>query len=318
MNLPAYDELPTGPHGGPTARGLFGDGDNLGLVNLLAPEGVAAAARLVRRGAVFPLNAEVGAFDPPLYGREPVRHRVIRIPGDPDLDDALDGFNPQSSSQWDSLAHARGVDERWYNGATFEDITERGRNGIDHWARRGIAGRGVLLDVERLLAEEDPGYDPITSVSISVEQLERCRSAAGIEYRAGDILLLHTGFVARYRQLPQARRDALADWRRFTAVGIEHSEAMVRYLWNSHVAAVATDAPAVEVWPPDYSAEGAPFGYLHQVLIPELGMALGELWQLEDLARDCREDGVHEMLVTSAPLNVAGGIASPPNALAIK
>jgi hypothetical protein len=101
-------------------------------------------------------------------------------------------------------------------------------------------------------------------------------------------------------------------------VGLEHSEAMVRYLWNSHLAAVATDAPAVEVWPPDHRAVAAPYGYLHQVLIPELGMALGELWWLADLARDCREDGVYEMFVSSAPLNVAGGISSPPNALAVK
>jgi kynurenine formamidase len=318
VDLPAYDELPRAAHGGPTARSLFGEDDNLGLINLLTPERVAGAARLIRRGAVFALNAEITAFDPPLYGRGQATHRVIRTPGDPDLDDALDGFNPQASSQWDSLAHAPGVDGRWYNGVSFEEIAQGGRDTIDHWARRGIAGRGVLLDVERLLLDEAQGYDPFTSVSVSVEQLERCRGAAGLEYRPGDILLVHTGFAARYRQLPAARREALADWKQFTAVGLEHTEAMARYLWNSHLAAVATDAPAVEVWPPDHRAAAAPYGYLHQVLIPEFGMALGELWWLADLARDCREDGVYEMFVSSAPLNVAGGISSPPNALAVK
>jgi len=318
VDLPAFDELPRGAHGGPTARSLFGEDDNLGLINLLTPERVAAAARLVRRGVVFALNAEIAAFDPPLYGRGLATHRIIRTPGDPDLDDALDGFNPQASSQWDSLAHAPGVDGRWYNGADFEQIAQGGRDTIDHWARRGIAGRGLLLDVERLLVDESRAYDPFTSVPVTVEQLERCRRTAGLEYRAGDILLLHTGFAARYGQLPAARRAELADWERFTAVGLEHSEAMVRYLWDSHLVAVATDAPAVEVWPPDHGPAAAPYGYLHQVLIPELGMALGELWRLSDLARDCREDGVCEVFVTSAPLNVAGGISSPPNALAIK
>jgi hypothetical protein len=47
-------------------------------------------------------------------------------------------------------------------------------------------------------------------------------------------------------------------------------------------------------------------------------MALGELWPLGDLAADCADDGVFECLLTSAPLNGRGGIASPPNALAIK
>ena len=318
MVLPGYDELPRDERGAPTARFLFGEEDNLGLVNLLTPDRVAAAARLIRRGAVFALDAEVRAFDPPLFGRGAATHRVIHDPDFPDLDDELGSYNPQSSSQWDSLAHAPGRDRRWYNGATFDQIANEGRNTIGHWARRGLAGRGVLLDVESVLLEDDPAYDPLTSTAITVDHLERSRVAARLELRAGDLMLLNTGFVMRYLRLPPGRRAELSDWRRFTAVGLEHSEDMVRYLWDSHVVGVATDAPAVEVWPPDFSSGAAPYGYLHHVLIPELGMALGELWWLADLTRDCREDGVFEMFVTSAPLNVEGGISSPPNALAIK
>ena len=47
-------------------------------------------------------------------------------------------------------------------------------------------------------------------------------------------------------------------------------------------------------------------------------MALGELWHLDDLAADCMVDGVYEFFLASAPLNVRGGIGSPPNALAVK
>lgn len=47
-------------------------------------------------------------------------------------------------------------------------------------------------------------------------------------------------------------------------------------------------------------------------------MPLGELWRLGPLAADCAEDGVFEALLTSAPLNVAGGAGSPANALALK
>ena len=47
-------------------------------------------------------------------------------------------------------------------------------------------------------------------------------------------------------------------------------------------------------------------------------MALGELWHLDDLAADCDQDGVCEFFLASAPLNVRGGIGSPPNALALK
>ena len=56
-NLPSYADLPVKP-GVPagSAWGLFGDDDQLGCLNLLTPERVIAAARLVRKGAVFPLT----------------------------------------------------------------------------------------------------------------------------------------------------------------------------------------------------------------------------------------------------------------------
>jgi hypothetical protein len=45
---------------------------------------------------------------------------------------------------------------------------------------------------------------------------------------------------------------------------------------------------------------------------------LGELWWLDDLARDSRADGRYTAFFSSTPLNVAGGVSSPPNAVAIK
>jgi hypothetical protein len=45
---------------------------------------------------------------------------------------------------------------------------------------------------------------------------------------------------------------------------------------------------------------------------------LGELWWLADIAQDCQADGRHTMFFSSAPLHVAGGISSPPNAVVIK
>jgi hypothetical protein len=72
------------------------------------------------------------------------------------------------------------------------------------------------------------------------------------------------------------------------------------------------------VWPADWRKESRPFGFLHRMLIGQFGMALGELWWLDDLARDCRDDGRYTSFFSSAPLNVAGGVSSPPNAVAIK
>jgi hypothetical protein len=75
----------------------------------------------------------------------------------------LDDYFPQISSQWDSLAHIAANPDVFYNGASVDDVLLRGANTIDHWARRGIVTRGVLLDVARIRAAE--GVAPHTAPS---------------------------------------------------------------------------------------------------------------------------------------------------------
>lgn len=199
-----------------------------------------------------------------------------------------------------------------------DDITVRARNTIDHWARRGIAGRAVLIDIDRALGGAGDGYDPASSRAITAGELDAARAAAGVEWQAGDVLLLHTGFLGWYTRQEAKVRTAMAEPRALRAVGLAHDEEMARYLWDAHIAGVVADNPSVEVWPADPSDAAFPFGFLHRVLIGQFGMALGELWWLDDLARSCRRDGRHEVFLTAAPVNVPGGIGSPANALAIR
>jgi len=313
-DLPSYDELPDAPEGGRSGWGLFGADDNVGLFNLLTSERVAAAARLVKKGALFPLDAPVDAYDPPVGpGRGIPRHRVLHRSGAIVFDDVYDNFYPQGSSQWDSLGHVGYSPNAFYNGATEEDIAGGRRNTIDHWARRGIAGRAVLLDMVLTFADGGRAYDPGTSMSFSVEDLEEARRRSRIEFQPGDVLLIHTGFAAWYLNRRAGRRAHPGG--NLATPGIAHGEDMCRYLWDAHVAAVASDTFAVEVMPPDWAT---PTGFLHRMLIGQFGMALGELWWTEDLAVDCAADGVYEMFFASSPMHGPGAIGSPANALAIK
>lgn len=43
----------------------------------------------------------------------------------------------------------------------------------------------------------------------------------------------------------------------------------------------------------------------------------GELFDLEALSAACKKHNKYTFFFTSAPLNIPGGVASPPNALAI-
>ena len=59
------------------------------------------------------------------------------------------------------------------------------------------------------------------------------------------------------------------------------------------------------------------FSVLHQYFLSLFGLCIGELWDLKQLGEHCQKMGRYQFLLTSAPLNVPGGVASPPNALAI-
>jgi kynurenine formamidase len=315
--LPSYADLPPAPQGGRSAWGLFGPEDSLGLVNLMTPERIAAGARLVRTGQVFPLDLPLGSIAPALAASRGVpRHQVLHRAGTIGFDDVYDNFYPQTSSQWDSLAHVGYAPDEMYNGATEDDVLSGRRNTIDHWARHGMAGRAVVLDVERAMRAAGRHYHPGESIAMGVEELELARRQAGVEFTAGDTLLLRTGFAAWYLEQPQGVRDRMHG--SFAAPGIEQSEAVCEYLWNSHAAAIGSDTFAVEVWPPDRSPQAPATGFLHRILIGQFGMALGELWWLADLADDCAADGVYEAFFVSAPLNAPGGIGSTANAVAIK
>jgi kynurenine formamidase len=309
-----YDALPAAPRGGRTGWGQFAGDVNLGSISLQTPERILSASTLVRKGSLFPLNAAIAAFAHEQWGRKVPQHQVVHPPGGIFFDDLLQDFALQGSSQWDSLGHVGYGPDEFYNAASEADIAGGQRNTIDHWARRGIAGRGVLLDMPATFRDLGRPYDVSSSQWFGVEELEAARRRAGIEFQPGDILIMYTGFGSYFAGLTVEQRTELP----LISPGLEHSEAVVRYLWDHHFSAVASDNLAVEAFPADMSAAAFPFGALHNMLIGQLGFALGELWALDDLAADCADDGVNEMFVVSAPLNVPGGIGSPANVVAIK
>lgn len=316
--LPSYDELPEAPRGGRSAWGLFGERDEVGLFNLVTEEVTREALGLARRGAVFSLNAPNDFLEPPLFKRPRLRIEQQLVREGRALNEVYSDFNPQSSSQWDALSHVAYDADAFYNGATLDEVLAGERNNITAWAKKGIVTRGVLLDLERTAAAAGRAYDPGSSHAFSVDDLEAAREAAGVELRAGDVLILRTGFMRWYQELPPAEKERITSREELRACGIEHTEEMARWLWESHVVAAACDCPALEVWPMDHSDEAFPFGCLHNIILGLYGMAIGELFWLEDLAADCAADGVYEFLLTSAPLNTAGGFGSTANALAVK
>lgn len=314
MHLPSFDELPIKPTYPPrSAWGIFGEDDQIGTLNLLTPERVAAAAKLVRAGQVFALNWKLELPHPPLFNRQELRHEIKRRRHNVH-DDVYDNFNTQSSSQWDGLTHYGHREHGFYNGVQESDVTgkEGTRNGMEHWARRGIAGRGVLIDFPRFAAQHGIPFAPNERLSFTAEQLQAAADWQGVQFQSGDILIVRTGWVGWYESLSEEQRVALAQPGALVVAGLEQTEASLRFLWDNHFAAIACDNPPFEAYPPP------PEGMMHETIIGLWGMPIGEMFQLDALAAACAADQTYEFFFTAAPLNKLGGVASPPNALAIK
>jgi kynurenine formamidase len=310
-NLPRYRDLPAlgeDRH----AWDVWGRDDQLGTINLLTPERVRHAATLVRSGRMHNLSLPLDLPSPPLFGRQPYLHTIFDIDRNT-RDDRLENFHPQASSQWDGLRHVRyaqhgfwgGRQEDRINGETAKEL------GIEHFAEHGIAGRGVLIDVERWARAVGRPIAPDEDVRISVEDLDGTVAAQGVSLVPGDIVLLRTGWLAWYLSLDQRGRESAKH--QLATPGIESGSRMAEWIWDQHIAVFAGDNPALEHIPGTREE-----GYLHRRILPALGLAIGEMWDFESLAGHCAEDGVYEFMVVGMPLNLPGGVGSPANALALK
>jgi kynurenine formamidase len=309
-----YNELPRLPESGLRhSWDLHGPGDQLGTLNRLTAPVVAEAMGAVRTGERIGVSLPLALPDPPFFGRQAFKHTVFPM-GPFAFDDFVDGFYLQCSSQWDGLRHIGGPDG-WYGGWRGSPDADAEPLGIHHWAARGIIGRGVLIDLAG--ARDGTGYDPFTSVAFSPDDLSAALAGSGGgSLRYGDIVCVRTGWMDKYLALSADQRRELAEPMAsvtgYEAAGLSGGEAMARFLWDSGVAAVACDNPAVEVVPGDRSV-----GFLHGRLITGLGMAIGELFDFGPLAAACARAGRYEFLFVSVPLNLAGGVGSPANAVAI-
>jgi len=306
---PAYDDLPViEALGLPHAWDALPE--NLGTLAWQTPERIVAAAGLVRDGTVVSLNLPVNEPDPPLFGREPLRHTMFMLDRQ-NADDRLDAFYPQGSTQWDGLRHVRAREVGYFGGRREDFESAEGPLGMEHFAAHGVVGRGVLLDLAGYRERVDDPLDPFAPEAIEPDALVEVAGAQGVEIQPGDILLIRTGWIDAYRRLPLADRLELADNLRVT--GLAGSDRVARYLWDNRISAVALDNPTAEVAP-----GSAAIGSLHRRLIPMLGVVVGELLDLERLAELCGADDRWEFLFVGVPMNLPGGIGSPANAVAIR
>lgn len=297
--------------------GKWGAEDELGTLNYITPEMIVRASRLVKRGVSFSLAIPLDSSGPQI--NQPRRfnpiHRMIltgpdfttgafKRPGGVGFADDMVIMALQCATQWDALSHCF-LDGKLYNGYDANLVSSEGakKNGIEKMARF-IVTRGVLLDIPRVKGVEwlEPGY------AITTDDLEAAIRAHRVTVGRGDALLVRTGQMAMCR-----RRKSWGDYAGGDAPGLSFHTA--DWIHAHELAALATDTWGMEVRPNELSGSYQP---LHQILIPHMGLLVGEIFDLDALAEDCASDRVYEFQFVAPPLPITGAVGTPVNPLAVK
>ncbi|WP_155479611.1 cyclase family protein [Rhodoplanes serenus] len=297
--------------------GRWGKDDQIGTLNHVAPEDVIHAASLIRSGKVFALGIPLDRDGPQtglFGGRFNPIHQMLAtgtdaVAGQQDwnkiryADDTIN-LCVQGATHWDALGHVF-YEDKAYNGHDARLIDSRGLGvlGIEH-SRNKMVGRGVLLDIARFR-----GVDWLKDgEAISNDELNTCARAQNVEIRKGDFVILRTGQMERC--LAEGRWGGYAGG---DAPGVKFENC---YWCQEHqIAAICSDTWGVEVRPNETDEANQPW---HWVVIPAMGLCMGEMFYVKELAADCADDGVYEFFFCGPPLIITGGTGSPINPQAVK
>jgi hypothetical protein len=328
--------------------GDFGPDDQLGRLNFLTDEKVRQGAAEVRTGKRFCLSLPLDyPGDTKLNARRhPPRLRPTELHGDAFMNHALTHVDPrntdvvsddevtlclQYSTQWDSFAHigshfdadGDGVAEQvYYNGfRAHEHVLGPGdprlarltaaahaeshaeRLGIETFAAHAIPGRGVLVDLHAHLGDGRTlvGYDRLAQILV----------ADGVSVERGDMLLLHTGYAELVLGMQRNPDPEVLHGAGSVLDGRDPQ--LLRWITETGLAALCADNYAVEAYPARDTdgPAGRPALPLHEHCLFKLGVPLGELWWLGDLAAWLRANRRNRFLLTAPPLRLPGAVGSP-------
>lgn len=290
--------------------GRWGADDQRGALNHLSERTTVDAARLVRRGRVYPLGLAISPRRSLGHPERPTSQHFmtldggdyaagVRMPGGAEYAEDQVLLPTHGSTHVDALSHYW-RDGLLYNGHPSDRVRSYGatRCGIEHVG--AIVTRGVLLDLAAARGDEHlpPGH------VVTAAELEACASDRGVAIRAGDCVLLHTGWQRLFDRDPGTYHAS------HPGIGLDGA----RWLAERDVCAVAADTIAVEA--KDEAGRydgGAEAPVVHPLLIRDHGIYLLELLWLEQLAGD----EVGECMFVAGPLRIVGGTASPVNPVAL-
>ncbi len=305
----------------PKNWGRWGPNDEVGALNFLTSEEVLRGVRSIKQGKVFTLGMAIGnkGGDPVWPGRTPAQRlmtqdkgyyvsgKLTPLRGGLEYADDFAVMFLQGSTQYDALGHTWYDDKIW-NG--YDAMTTTGgleKASVFPIAQRGVVGRGILLDVARARGKDalEKGEE------IHLNDLLEVAKKQGVTIEKHDILVIRTGFLTRFfKEGPAKFYEGT-----FSEPGLSYSKELVQWFYEQEIPALCTDTIANETTIHKETGIVLP---LHAALMCNLGVALNEICDLEELGQSCSEDGQYTFLYAAAPIKFRNASGAPVNPIAVK
>ena len=280
----------------------WGAGDQRGSANLMKPQTVLRASRLIRTGEAIELGRVLNAAMPLSAGRS-FNLNTKRTNMNPESnrrgsnEELIVAEMGQVGTQFDGFSHQT-IGNGLYNCFKVDEVSTR--NGFTKLGIENVGflmTRGVLIDVAALKGVETlpDAYE------ITVADLQAALKRQNLAVEAGDAVIVHTGWGrlwgkdnARYGKGNPGIGVAAAEW-------IARQNPML----------VGADTPPVEVSPNPDKRISLP---IHQIMLVVNGIHLLENLKLDELAAK----QVYEFAFILEPLKIQGATGSTVAPVAVR
>jgi len=272
----------------------WGAGDERGAANLMKPEVVLRAARLIRTGEVIelahPLFEGMPFYGDRIFSQQLKRTNWPRGSNNRGSNEEMVTTElGQVGTQIDGFGH-QSIGNSLYNCFKMDEVATRGgfsRLGMEKAGT--LITRGVLVDVAALHGVEMLG----DQYEITAQDLQAALARQKLTLEAGDAVIVYTGFGRLWG------KDNVRYYRTQPGLGIAAAEWLVRQ--NPMI--VGSDTCCVEVNPNPVPELSSP---VHQILLTAHGIYMMESLKLDELVAK----GIQEFAFIVQPLKLRGATGS--------
>ncbi len=280
----------------------WGAEDERGAANLMGPEAVLRATKLIRQGKVFELGKELSATMP-FFGERRFSMQLKRTSNPAATnkqrsnEEIVTTELGQVGTQFDALNH-QGIADMLYNCIKIDDIATR--NGFTKLGIEKVGAiftRGVLIDIAAFKGVEMLAID----YEITVQDLQDALAKQGVSIGQGDAVLIHTGWGLLWGK----------DNAKFVSGQPGIGASAAEWLAKQNVVLIGSDNWGIEIFPNPDKQIRLP---VHAIALVVNGIFLLENMELAALAKD----KAYEFAFIVEPLKIKGGTGSTVAPIAVR